>query len=246
MSAAKWAEFPLLAFDLETTGVDVFADRIVQAALVDLKPGSRPATTTWLVNPGVEIPDAAAEVHGITTARAQAEGTDPAAMLFELTGRLALWMGRGFPIVGMNLAYDLTLLEAENVRHGVDTLTSRLAKGIGPVLDVLVLDKYADPYRKGGRRLEQLCEVYGVRHTGAHDAAGDALASARLFPKVMTAHARKFPSHSLGSLHQAQVTWRRDQQGSLRAYFDKKGTEHDGVCGEWPVHVHCAPKAGAA
>jgi hypothetical protein len=28
----------------------------------------------------------------------------------------------------------------------------------------------------------------------------------------------------------------------LRAYFDKNGTEHDGCCGEWPVHSRCAPE----
>lgn len=241
MASSKWTNFPMLGFDLESTGVNVFEDRIVQAALVDI-PGEhdanrRPKITTWLADPGIPIPDGAAAVHGITTEKAQAEGRDPGQVLFELTGRLALAMGHGIPIVGMNLAYDLTLLESENRRHGVDTLTSRLRNGIGPIVDVSVLDKHADPYRKGGRKLEQLCSVYGVVHTGAHDAGGDALAACRIWPRLMAKHSRKFPAQTLGALHQAQVKWRREQTDGLRAYFDRKGQEHDGVCGAWPVHT---------
>lgn len=232
----KWDRFPLLAFDLETTGINVHEDHVVQSALVKVLPDQRPEITTWLVNPGVEIPDEAAAVHGITTDHAQAHGTDPAQMLYELTGRLALWLGNGKPIVGMNLAYDLTLLEAENRRHGIDTLLDRLGPGhIQPVIDVMVLDKYVDKFRKGGRRLENLCEVYGVRHVGAHDAAGDALATARIFPRLMAKHAAKFRGFTLGALHQAQIGWRRDQMDGLRRYFEKNGIEHDGCNGDWPI-----------
>lgn len=244
-STSKWDGFPCLGFDLETSGVNVWEDRIVQAALVRLPgheaPSPRPITTTWLVNPGIDIPDEAAAVHGITTSRAVAEGSDPGQMLFELVGQLALAMGRGIPVVGMNLAYDLTMLEAECRRNGIDPLSTRLRGKVAPVVDVLVLDKHADTYRKGGRKLEQLCKVYGVRHTGAHDAAGDALAACRLWPRIMAKHARTFRGHTLDSLHRSQIQWRASQQDSLRAYFDRAGTDHDGVCGEWPVHRACDP-----
>ncbi len=243
MTASKWSDWPMLGFDTETTGVNIFDDRIVQTALVRINPGHRPATKTWLVNPGVPIPDGAAEVHGITTERAVAEGGDPKQMLYEAAGQLALAMGRGIPIVGMNLAFDLTLFEAECQRHGVDGLAARLghASKIAPIIDVGVLDKQADPYRKGGRKLVQLCEVYGVRHTGAHDATADALATCRIWPLLMAKHARKVKASSIQALHQSQIGWRQSQADGLRAYFDKNGTEHDGVCGEWPVHRACAP-----
>lgn len=242
-AGSKWQGMPMLGFDTETTGVDVYADRIVTTALVRIDEGKRPTVTTWLVDPGIDIPDGAAQVHGITTERAKAEGTDPGQMLFEAAGTLALAMGRGIPVVGMNLAYDLTLFEAECARHGVEGLTARLGRAhIQPVIDVLVLDKHADPYRKGGRKLTALCDHYGVRHTGAHDAGGDALAACRLWPRIMGKHAGKFRGHTLGSLHQAQVGWRKEQQDGLRAYFDKRGQEHDGVCAEWPLHESCAPR----
>jgi DNA polymerase-3 subunit epsilon len=248
VTAAKWAEFPVLAFDTETTGVDVAEDRIVTVALIELHPGLRPHVSSYVVDPGIDIPEAATEIHDYTRARAIAEATHTTeTMLAEITGRIALWLQRGKPLVGMNASYDLSILEAENTRNQVDGLVARLGRGkVSPVVDVLVLDKFADPYRKGGRRLEQLCATYGVVHTGAHDAGGDALAAARLWPRIMAKHSRKFPGHTLPSLHQAQVGWRREQADGLRAYFDKNGIEHDGVCPEWPLHEACLrDRAGA-
>lgn len=237
MSATKWAEMPTLAFDVETTGIDTTNDRIVQVALIRIQPGQRPTARTWLINPGVDIPDEATAVHGITTEHAAAYGADPGTVLFEVTGSLAYWMGRGFPTVVFNGAFDLSMLEHENTRHHVDTLVSRLGHGkVGPIADVYVLDKHAEPYRKGGRKLTNLCDHYGVIHTGAHDATADALATARLFPKVMAKHARKFPGMTIGALHQAQVGWRKTQMDGLRAYFDKNGTEHDGCDPGWPLY----------
>jgi DNA polymerase III subunit epsilon len=241
MSATKWADMPLLAFDIESTGIDTANDRIVQVALIKLQPGKRPETRTWLINPGVDIPAGAIEVHGITTEHATTHGVDPDTALFEVTGHLALWMGRGFPTVVYNGAFDLSMLEHENARQGVDTLVSRLGRGkVGPVFDVHVLDKHADPYRKGGRKLVDVCAHYGVIHTGAHDATADALATARLFGKVMAKHARKFPGMTIGALHQSQVGWRKTQMDGLRAYFDKNGIEHDGCDGGWPLYAAAA------
>lgn len=58
MSAAllPWTNGPWLAFDLETTGVDVTADRIVTATLLHIE-GSHIDAHNWLVNPGIDIPE---------------------------------------------------------------------------------------------------------------------------------------------------------------------------------------------
>lgn len=249
MKGAEWAAVPCLGFDLETSGVDVFSDRIVQAAVVSVKHYEPPVKITWLADPGVEIPNEATQVHGISTERARAEGQDIGQVLFELTGRLALWLGKGFPIVGFNIAFDLTMLEAENRRHGVDTLASRLPNGIGPVIDAMVLDKYADPYRKGicaeartpcdcgavDKKLTSLCLHYEVDLVDAHDATADALAAALLWPRIIARHHRKFAGLTVGRLHQAQIGWRREQMNSLRKYFDDNGIEHDGCDPSWPL-----------
>lgn len=65
--AASWADGPLLAFDLETTGTDTNADRIVTATVISIAPGKSPDIRTWLADPGVEIPAEATEVHGVST-----------------------------------------------------------------------------------------------------------------------------------------------------------------------------------
>ena len=62
-------------FDLETTGVDVASDRIVTAhvGLLDAK-GAVILARDWIADPGIEIPESAAAIHGVTTAHARAVG----------------------------------------------------------------------------------------------------------------------------------------------------------------------------
>lgn len=235
----------LVGFDVESTGINPHEDRIVQAATVTLI-GDDPDTAIWLVDPGVEIPTEASDVHGYTAERLAAEKTHtPGQMLFEVTGRLALAMGRVVPVVVANAPYDFTMLEAENARHGIDSLASRVApKPIGPVIDPMVLDKQVDPYRKGicpcgcgaqNKTLSGLCLHYGVQLEGAHDAGADALAACLLVRAIVARYPTKFAGLTLGGLHMAQVMWRREQANSLRKYFDKNGIEHDGVPTGWPI-----------
>ena len=49
-----------------------------------------------------------------------------------------------------------------------------------PVLDPRVLDKHIDPYRRGGRKLTDLCAHYKVALDGAHSADADAIAACRV------------------------------------------------------------------
>lgn len=231
----SWSRMPCVGLDFEATGVDATADRIVSAALVVMPYAGRPTVRTWLAKPTIPIPAEATAVHGITTEHAETHGRPIDQVLFELTGILGLHMGRdALPLVAYNAAYDVTLLEWENRRHGVDTLESRLGQ-IQPVLDPLVLDKHADPYRKGGRKLTDVCRAYQVVHGGPHDAAADAIAACRLWPRILERHPRAFVAQSLPGLHVAQSGWRRAQMESLRGYFDRKGITHDGCDPSWPV-----------
>lgn len=236
-ASSKWDTMPCLGFDTETSGVDALNDRIVTVALVKIQPPQRPIIRRYVVDPGIEIPEEAAAVHGYTRERAAAEQTHTIEqMLFEVTGLIAITLGHGIPVVAMNASYDFTILEAENLRHGIEGLLARLGHGgIQPVIDPFVLDKHADKYRRGGRKLVDLCATYDVRHTGAHDSAGDALAACRMWPKILVKHPAKFRGQSLPALHQSQVGWRREQADGLRAYFDKNGTPHDGVDPGWPL-----------
>lgn len=255
MTETKWDRMPCLGFDIESTGVNPHEDRIVTAALVVIEPDKRPHIASYVVDPGVEIPEEASAVNGYTRERAIAEAShtiDQA--LFEIAGRIALWLGHGKPVVAMNAPFDLTMFEAECQRHRVDGLAARLGSHsrIGPIVDPAVLDKAADPYRKGicaedrknpcqcgavDKKLTSLCLHYGVRHVGAHDATGDALAACRLWPRIIARHPATFRGFTLGALHQAQVGWRKQQQTSLAQYFHRQG-DHEAAMScnpEWPI-----------
>ena len=52
---------PLCFFDLETTGVNVVSDRIVEIAILKLLPNGNKEGKTWLVNPGMPIPKGASD-----------------------------------------------------------------------------------------------------------------------------------------------------------------------------------------
>lgn len=169
----------MAGFDLETTGVDVENDRIVSRCIIQLVPGHPPTVHSRLVNPGIPIPAEATAIHGITDEQA-ATGISPAEAVAETTSLLMMAQTDGAPVVGMNLAYDYTILDRECRRVGTPGGLGRYPLADGPIIDVYVLDKQIDPYRKGGRKLPDLCRHYGVQHDGAHNAILDVLASMRV------------------------------------------------------------------
>lgn len=56
---------PLVFFDLETTGVDVSNDRIVEIAMLKISPGGKEDVFQKRINPEMPIPPQASEIHGI-------------------------------------------------------------------------------------------------------------------------------------------------------------------------------------
>lgn len=225
----------MVAWDTESTGVDVENDRIVTAALVWIEPGKTPLSKHHLINPGVDIPEGATAIHGITTARAQAEGVEPGPVLDEVAVGLVDALNAGWPLVGMNCVYDFTLLDRELRRHRLPTLPERLGRPIAPVVDALVLDRAVRKVKGfGGRKLTQLCEVWGVRIDGAHDANFDALAAARVAWRIVSRTPR-LKAMSLAELHAFQVEARVAQQAEMRAWFDEKRIANDGFPPEWPM-----------
>jgi len=57
---------PLAFIDLETTGVNLGTDRIVEIAIVKVLADGTKITKRKLINPGIPIPKASSDVHGIT------------------------------------------------------------------------------------------------------------------------------------------------------------------------------------
>ncbi|WP_144758383.1 3'-5' exonuclease [Curtobacterium sp. 9128] len=215
-------------FDLETTGIDVETARIVTAhvGLIDMT-GRSIVEGSWLADPGVEIPEQASAVHGISTERARAEGRPAGEVVAEIVAAIEAVFARGIPLVIYNAPYDLTLLDREAKRHGIASPV------IGNVVDPLVIDKALDTYRKGKRTLEAAAELYGVTLSDAHDAGADAIAAGR----VAQAIAARYPEDlavSAEELHRKQVTWCADQATSFQQYMRAKRDPSFTADGSWP------------
>ncbi len=228
----SWTQGPLLGFDTETTGVDIDSDRIVTAALVR-RDASGAHVQTWLINPGVEIPAAASAIHGITTERARAEGVDPAVALEEIADAIAEALLRDIPVVAYNATFDLCLLDAELERHGLPTLPQRTGRDTMPVIDPLVLDRHEDRFRKGKRKLVDLCGHYEVVDPGSlHTADVDVAATLDVLDKIVA----RFPHLAeldLAALHGYQAEAHRVWAEHFNAWRQGRGLPGPGAGAEW-------------
>lgn len=228
---SNWTARPICAFDLETTARDPHSARIVTASVVTVDGGAR-RIRNWIVDPGVEIPPAASEVHGITTAHARAHGRDYASGYREIRKALTDAWADGYAVVAFNAAYDLTVLDAEGRRLGWSALDD-----YGLVLDPYVIDREVDPERAGKRTLGALCEHYGVVLASAHEAEADALAAAelaRLLP-------RRFPELAeYDDMMTRQAAWHAARQQDLIEYLRRDGRDPSDVDGRWPIRTAAA------
>lgn len=225
----EWASV-LGVFDLETTGIDPVTSRIVSAHVGVLDADGNPIERfDWLADPGVEIPEGATAVHGITTERARAEGRIAHEVVAEILDALRSLAARAIPVVVYNAPYDLTLLLHEAQRHGHLPLDGTLL-----VIDPLVVDKAVDRYRKGKRTLTAAAAYYGVALVDAHDASADAIAAGR----VAQALARRYAAElwiSAVELHTMQVDWCREQTDSFTEYMRRVKDPAFTAQGGWPI-----------
>lgn len=216
-------------FDLETTGVDVTTCRIVSANVSVLGPdGSTLERADWLANPGVDIPEQASNVHGITNEVAQRDGRPAPEVVAEIVAAARGILVRGIPLVVYNAPYDLTLLRHESLRHGVEPLINP-----SPIVDPLVIDKAIDKYRRGKRTLEAASVFYGVDLQDAHDAGADAVAAGRVAQAMARMHAGQL-GISAQELHQAQIAWSAEQSASFADYMRKNRDANFVETPGWP------------
>ena len=218
----SWVTGKLLGFDLETTGTDAFSDVPVSYSLLQYYGRQRIDANSRIVNPGREIPEGAIAVHGITNERAVREGCALDEAITDTVDTLVRASLQNIPVVGMNVSYDLKMINACAKRVLGISLTE--AGWDGPVLDVLVIDRHFDKYRKGGRKLVDLCEHYGVDTSALHDAQNDVEATVA----VLFKQCEKYPelaSTSLKELHEHQKEWHAEWAENLSLYFMSKGKE---------------------
>lgn len=106
---------PLVFFDLETTGINIVKDRIIEISYVKVHPNGKEETKTWRVNPEMPIPPESTAIHGITD-----EDVKDCPTFKEIAKSLAAQI-EGCDLAGYNSnRFDIPLLAEEFLRAGVD------------------------------------------------------------------------------------------------------------------------------
>ena len=157
---------PILFFDIESTGLDPEADRIVELAAIKIYPDGTREEKNRRFNPLVPIPKEATAVHGITNDDVKNE--PPFYRVARGEKGIAAFF-RGCDIAGYNIIYfDIPLLKRELERAGQSLDLSEVA-----VVDVMRIFKKREP-----RDLEAALQFYcGRSHEDAHAALGDVIAT---------------------------------------------------------------------
>jgi DNA polymerase-3 subunit epsilon len=154
---------PIVFFDLETTGINIAKDRIVEISILKVFPNGNKESKTWLVNPEMKIPKESSDIHGITDERVINEPT------FKELAQPVNEMLKGCDLAGFNSnRFDIPLLAEELLRVGVDfDMKNRVA------IDVQVIF-----HKKEQRTLGAGYKFYCDKDLeNAHSAEADTLAT---------------------------------------------------------------------
>ena len=219
-----WHQAELASLDFETTGVNPHHDRVLSYALLD-GPGLE---LSGLIDPGIPIPEAAANVHGITASSLVGAPSSAEGLPVVLDWVQSL-VDRGVGLVVFNAAYDLTMLRAEARRHHLaEPDWDRLL-----VVDPLVVDWSIERGGLGPRRLTDVAAYYGVDLGTAHDAVCDARAARDVAVELAARHPQ-VGCLSLADLMESQRAWYAERAHDWNAYALRVGRSTDDPSG-WPL-----------
>lgn len=158
---------PICFFDLETTGIDVARDRIVEISILKVFPNGNKESKTWLVNPGISIPEHATAVHGITNENVANEPT------FKELAPQIFAMIKDSDLAGFNSdRFDIPLLAEEMLRAEIDfDMKNRVSVDVQTIF-----------HKKEERTLSAAYKFYcGKTLDNAHSAAADTNATYEIF-----------------------------------------------------------------
>ena len=106
---------PLAVFDLETTGINIVKDRIVEISIIKVMPNGDKEIKTKRVNPTIPIPAETSMIHGIYD-----EDIKDAPTFKQIAKEIAKFL-EGCDLAGFNvLKFDIPMLAEELLRSGVD------------------------------------------------------------------------------------------------------------------------------
>jgi len=150
---------PLVFIDLETTGINVASDRIVEISSLKISPNGNEQWMTTLVNPGIPIPPKVTAIHGISDSDVAEAPT-----FKEIAKNLTSFL-EGCDLAGFNaMKFDIPVLAEEFLRANVDfNFTKR------KYIDVQVIF-----HKKEQRTLEAAVRFYCKKELeNAHSAKSD-------------------------------------------------------------------------
>ena len=162
LSSLKLDRF--IAFDFETTGLQVETDRAIEVAAIMFKDGKPAEKFVTLINPQIPISDLIADITGITNEMVAESPFEKEIIddLFEFLG--------DYPIVAHNTPFDLSFLRAMAERHNkefierkcYDTLTlSRAFLFFQPTHNLSAVSEYFNLSSEGAHRAEKDTENCG-------------------------------------------------------------------------------------
>jgi DNA polymerase-3 subunit epsilon len=106
---------PICFFDIESTGVNVVNDRIVELSVLKIFPDGNKESKTWLVNPEMEIPAETTAIHGITNEKIANEPT------FKALAHTVHNMVKDSDLAGYNSnKFDIPMLAEEFLRADIE------------------------------------------------------------------------------------------------------------------------------
>lgn len=220
-----WHNQPMMAFDLETTGLDPLEDRIVQYGLyIDFDGG--PRTNMAILNAEVDIPDEAAAVHGITTEIMKEQGIPYEEGLQDVANAFDWAWEKDVPLVIYNARFDWPFIKFQCDYAGIE-LKQPL------ILDPLILDKWTDKWRKGSRKLTAVSEYMGIELENAHDALADAEATVKVMRQI--AKHSKLRHVGLEQLQSIQATAYDENTIGLRKWLASRGEDVSNMTLGWPM-----------
>jgi DNA polymerase III subunit epsilon len=183
---------PLAVIDLETTGVNIGSDRIVEIAIVKIMPDGSRQVKRKLINPEMPIPPGATEVHGISN-----EMVKDAPTFKQAANEIKMFMAN-CDLAGYNSnRFDIPLLVEEFLRAGLDIELN----------DRCLLDVQRVFHMMEQRTLSAAYKFYCDKILdGAHSAEVDALATW----EVLEAQVKRYPQ--LGASVDAIVKFTGEDQ----------------------------------
>lgn len=171
---------PLIIFDLETTGLAVGEDKIIEIAYEKILPSGEVIAYCQRINPGKPIPEVASSINGIYD-KDVAEAPSFATLCYELWNTFEGADVGGFNITG----FDLPFLRGEFASVGKTfDFTSK------KILDAKILyHKMSARDMFAPRNLSAAYKFYcGKEHTTAHTGAGDVRATIEILEKQLEKH----------------------------------------------------------